>query len=66
MPVATGWARRLKWELEDLAFKVLEPESYGRTKERGGSSARDREDRLAVTCGLINGSAAARSGATAR
>jgi len=44
---------RLKWELEDLAFKVLEPESYREIKEEVASKRSDREDRLAVTVRLL-------------
>jgi len=60
---------RLKWELEDLAFKYLEPESYremqglvtGKRTEREerlvqvGEMLRDRLTQLGITCHDING-----------
>jgi RelA/SpoT family (p)ppGpp synthetase len=44
---------RFKWELEDLAFKVLEPDSYREIKQEVASKRSDREDRLAVTVALL-------------
>ena len=38
---------RFKWELEDLAFKYLEPESYRQVQELVAEKRGDREDRLA-------------------
>jgi GTP diphosphokinase / guanosine-3',5'-bis(diphosphate) 3'-diphosphatase len=60
---------RLKWELEDLAFKYLEPDSYremqglvtGKRTEREerlaqvGEMLRDRLTQLGITCHDING-----------
>jgi GTP diphosphokinase / guanosine-3',5'-bis(diphosphate) 3'-diphosphatase len=60
---------RLKWELEDLAFKYLEPESYremqglvtGKRNEREerlaqvGEMLRDRLTQIGITCHDING-----------
>lgn len=37
---------RFKWELEDLAFKYLEPESYGQMKRLVTDKRTDREARL--------------------
>ncbi|MGB7563685.1 MAG: bifunctional (p)ppGpp synthetase/guanosine-3',5'-bis(diphosphate) 3'-pyrophosphohydrolase [Prochlorococcaceae cyanobacterium] len=44
---------RLKWELEDLAFKVLEPEAFREIQQQVASKRSDREDRLAVTVQLL-------------
>lgn len=44
---------RFKWELEDLAFKILEPAAYQEIKEQVASKRSDREDRLAVTVALL-------------
>ncbi|MFB2975480.1 RelA/SpoT family protein [Microseira sp. BLCC-F43] len=38
---------RFKWELEDLAFKYLEPEAYRRIQELVAEKRTDREARLA-------------------
>lgn len=38
---------RFKWELEDLAFKYLEPESYRQMQELVADKRADRESRLA-------------------
>ena len=38
---------RFKWELEDLAFKYLEPEAYRRVQELVAEKRTDREARLA-------------------
>lgn len=37
---------RFKWELEDLAFKYLEPESYRQMQELVADKRADREERL--------------------
>lgn len=37
---------RFKWELEDLSFKYLEPESYREIQELVAEKRADREDRL--------------------
>jgi RelA/SpoT family (p)ppGpp synthetase len=44
---------RFKWELEDLAFKILEPEAYAEIKQQVASKRSDREERLAVTVALL-------------
>jgi RelA/SpoT family (p)ppGpp synthetase len=44
---------RLKWELEDLAFKVLEPESFREIQQQVASKRSERERRLAVTVQLL-------------
>jgi RelA/SpoT family (p)ppGpp synthetase len=44
---------RLKWELEDLAFKILEPEAFREIQQQVASKRSDREDRLGVTVQLL-------------
>ncbi len=44
---------RLKWELEDLAFKILEPDAYREIKQQVASKRSDREARLGVTVELL-------------
>ena len=44
---------RFKWELEDLAFKVLEPESFRSIQQEVASKRSDREERLGVTVQLL-------------
>ena len=44
---------RFKWELEDLAFKFLEPEEYKNLKEQIAVKRSDREKRLTVTLDLM-------------
>ena len=44
---------RFKWELEDLAFKILEPEAFREVQQQVASKRSDREERLAVTAGLL-------------
>jgi GTP diphosphokinase / guanosine-3',5'-bis(diphosphate) 3'-diphosphatase len=44
---------RFKWELEDLAFKILEPEAYRDVQQQVASKRSDREQRLAVTVQLL-------------
>ena len=43
---------RFKWELEDLAFKFLEPEEYKDLKDQIAVKRSDREKRLNVTLNL--------------
>ncbi|MFN9660375.1 MAG: RelA/SpoT family protein [Cyanobacteriota bacterium] len=44
---------RFKWELEDLSFKVLEPEAYREIQQAGATKRSEREERLAVTTSLL-------------
>ena len=44
---------RFKWELEDLAFKFLEPEEYENIKNQISIKRSDREERLNTTLNLI-------------
>ena len=44
---------RFKWELEDLAFKVLEPEAFREVQQQVATKRSEREDRLAVTVQLL-------------
>jgi guanosine-3',5'-bis(diphosphate) 3'-pyrophosphohydrolase len=44
---------RFKWELEDLAFKILEPEAFREIQQQVASKRSEREDRLAVTVQLL-------------
>ena len=44
---------RFKWELEDLAFKVLEPEAYREVQQQVATKRSEREERLAVTVQLL-------------
>ena len=44
---------RFKWELEDLAFKVLEPESFREIQQQVATKRSEREDRLGVTVQLL-------------
>jgi RelA/SpoT family (p)ppGpp synthetase len=44
---------RLKWELEDLAFKILEPDAFREIQQQVASKRSDREERLGVTAGLL-------------
>ena len=44
---------RFKWELEDLAFKFLEPKEYKNLKDQISVKRSDREKRLKVTLNLI-------------
>jgi guanosine-3',5'-bis(diphosphate) 3'-pyrophosphohydrolase len=44
---------RFKWELEDLAFKILEPEAYRDVQQQVATKRSEREKRLAVTAGLL-------------
>ena len=45
---------RFKWELEDLAFKLLEPEAFREIQEEVSTKRSEREQRLGVTVGLLN------------
>jgi RelA/SpoT family (p)ppGpp synthetase len=40
---------RFKWELEDLAFKVLEPEAFRDVQQQVAAKRSEREQRLGVT-----------------
>jgi guanosine-3',5'-bis(diphosphate) 3'-pyrophosphohydrolase len=44
---------RFKWELEDLAFKILEPEAYRDVQQQVATKRSEREKRLAITAGLL-------------
>ena len=44
---------RFKWELEDLAFKLLEPEDYENIKNQIAIKRSDREKRLNITLNVI-------------
>ncbi len=44
---------RFKWELEDLAFKILEPDAYREIKQQVATKRSEREERLAVTVTLL-------------
>ena len=44
---------RLKWELEDLAFKILEPEAFREMQQQVATKRSEREERLGVTAGLL-------------
>ncbi len=44
---------RFKWELEDLAFKILEPEAYRDVQQEVSTKRSERENRLAVTVQLL-------------
>ena len=44
---------RFKWELEDLAFKILEPEAYRDVQQQVATKRSEREERLAVTVQLL-------------
>ena len=45
---------RLKWELEDLAFKYLEPEAYRQMQELVAEKRTDRELRLAKVTEILS------------
>jgi len=47
---------RFKWELEDLAFKYLEPESYRKMQKLVADKRGDRETRLQQTITLLHNS----------
>jgi RelA/SpoT family (p)ppGpp synthetase len=44
---------RFKWELEDLAFKILEPEAFREVQQQVSTKRSEREERLAVTVQLL-------------
>jgi len=44
---------RFKWELEDLAFKILEPEAFREIQQQVASKRSDRESRLQGTVQLL-------------
>nr|WP_036910060.1 bifunctional (p)ppGpp synthetase/guanosine-3',5'-bis(diphosphate) 3'-pyrophosphohydrolase [Prochlorococcus marinus] len=44
---------RFKWELEDLAFKLLEPESYKKIQQEVATKRSEREKRLHLTIELL-------------
>ena len=44
---------RFKWELEDLAFKILEPEAFREVQQQVSTKRSEREQRLAVTVQLL-------------
>ena len=45
---------RFKWELEDLAFKLLEPEAFREISEEVATKRSEREERLGVTLKLLS------------
>ncbi len=45
---------RFKWELEDLAFKLLEPEAFREIQQQVATKRSEREDRLATTVELLS------------
>ena len=45
---------RFKWELEDLAFKLLEPDAFREMQEQVATKRSEREDRLANTVELLS------------
>lgn len=44
---------RIKWELEDLAFKYLEPDAYERIAEKVSKTRREREDDLEEAMAML-------------
>jgi len=44
---------RFKWELEDLAFKILEPEAYRDVQQQVATKRSEREERLGITVQLL-------------
>jgi len=44
---------RFQWELEDLAFKILEPEAFREVQQQVATKRSEREERLAVTVQLL-------------
>ncbi|WP_414153626.1 RelA/SpoT family protein [Prochlorococcus sp. MIT 1341] len=45
---------RFKWELEDLAFKLLEPDDFREIQQQVSTKRSEREDRLKVTVNLLS------------
>ena len=50
---------RFKWELEDLSFKILEPEAFREIQQEVASKRSDREERLGITVQLLRDKLAA-------
>ncbi|WP_320668349.1 bifunctional (p)ppGpp synthetase/guanosine-3',5'-bis(diphosphate) 3'-pyrophosphohydrolase [Prochlorococcus sp. MIT 1307] len=50
---------RFKWELEDLAFKLLEPDAFRKIQQQVATKRSEREDRLGVTVQLLKSRLAA-------
>ena len=44
---------RFKWELEDLAFKILEPDAFRDVQSQVATKRSEREERLGVTVQLL-------------
>ncbi len=44
---------RFKWELEDLAFKLLEPEAFREIQQQVSTKRSEREERLSLTVQLL-------------
>ncbi len=44
---------RFKWELEDLAFKLLEPDAFREIQQQVSTKRSEREDRLSLTVKLL-------------
>ncbi|MFN5194665.1 MAG: RelA/SpoT family protein, partial [Cyanobacteriota bacterium] len=44
---------RFKWELEDLAFKVLEPDAFREMQQQVATKRSEREERLGITVNLL-------------
>jgi guanosine-3',5'-bis(diphosphate) 3'-pyrophosphohydrolase len=44
---------RFKWELEDLAFKILEPEAFRDVQQQVATKRSEREQRLGLTVQLL-------------
>ncbi len=44
---------RFKWELEDLAFKILEPDAYRDVQQQVSTKRSEREERLGITVNLL-------------
>ncbi len=44
---------RFKWELEDLAFKLLEPEAFRQIQQEVSTKRSEREERLATTVQVL-------------
>ena len=44
---------RFKWELEDLSFKLLEPEAFREMQQEVSTKRSEREERLSVTVQLL-------------
>ncbi|MCA0359931.1 MAG: bifunctional (p)ppGpp synthetase/guanosine-3',5'-bis(diphosphate) 3'-pyrophosphohydrolase [Armatimonadetes bacterium] len=57
---------QIKWQLEDLAFKILHPDEYQSIKERVSKSRQDREDELEEVERILNETLAEKGLATAK